>query len=303
MQPEDQIADPIEPVEAGLEAVQPAEGEVEPTPFEYPNQWNKDTRAAVEAMLGQPDGRKWADSIRKQWDEHDGRYRTTQAERDRYRSQADRWQQAIQPYEQQYRMLGMDPYAGVQQAIAWQAAIHQNPQQTLAQLAQMYGIQLGGQPAEDEPYVDPYVKQMKHEYDQKHQRVEGALSSIQNYFEQQKIEYAMQQIHAFATATDEDGTPKHPHLGEIPQDELVRLVNAGYSLDKAYSIACMSNDDVRAKMEQARAVKDAAARRVQAEKAQGALTAKSPAGKAGGTSARAPRTAAEAVDMALRELS
>ena len=303
MQPEDQIADPIEPVEAGLEAVQPAEGEVEPTPFEYPNQWNKDTRAAVEAMLGQPDGRKWADSIRKQWDEHDGRYRTTQAERDRYRSQADRWQQAIQPYEQQYRMLGMDPYAGVQQAIAWQAAIHQNPQQTLSQLAQMYGIQLGGQPAEDEPYVDPYVKQMKQEYDQSHQQIKGALSSIQNYFEQQKTEHAMQQIHAFATETDEDGNPKHAHFSEIPQDELVRLVNAGYSLDKAYSIACMSNDDVRAKIEQARAVKDAAARRVQAEKAQGALTAKSPAGKAGGTSARAPRTAAEAVDMALRELS
>lgn len=303
MQPEDQIADPIEPVEAGLEAVQPAEGEVEPTPFEYPNQWNKDTRAAVEAMLGQPDGRKWADSIRKQWDEHDGRYRTTQAERDRYRSQADRWQQAIQPYEQQYRMLGMDPYAGVQQAIAWQAAIHQNPQQTLAQLAQMYGIQLGGQPAEDEPYVDPYVKKIEQQYAQRFGNIENAIQSVLGQFGHQAQEQALGQIHAFATETDEDGTPKHPYFNEIPQDELVRLVNAGYSLDKAYSIACMSNDDVRAKMEQARAVKDAAARRVQAEKAQGALTAKSPAGKAGGTSARAPRTAAEAVDMALRELS
>ena len=302
MTPED-IGNAIDTAQADLEGSQPVEGgqAVEESPFDFPNAWNKETRASIESLLKAPDGRKYADQFRKQWDEHDKVYRSTQAERDRFRAQSERWQQAIQPYEQQYRMMGVDPMNGVQQALAWAQQIQQNPQQTLQQLAQMYGVDFS-KAQEDQPYVDPYVKQIESAMAQRLGKIEQAVNGVFGQFNQQAQERELQKIHAFANEQDEQGNLKNAYFNELPIDELVQLVNAGYPLERAYQIACLSNDDIRAKMEQAKAAKDAASRRVRAEKAQGALAAASPAGKAVTGKAKTPKNARDAVEAAFAEL-
>ncbi len=280
---------------------QPDGGEVE-SPFEHHPEWSKDTRAAIDELLKAENGRRYAETFRKQWDSGWNSWRTTQSERDKYRAAAERWNGVIQPYEQQYRMSGMDPVNGVQQALAWAQAIQQNPQQTLQQLAQMYGVDFS-KAKEDEPYVDPYVKQIEQQYAQRFGRIEQAINGVLGTFTQQSQSQALGYIEQFATATDESGNLLHPHFNDIPTDELVKLVNAGYPLDKAYQIACVASDDVRAKIEKAKAEKEAAARRVQAEKATAATAALSPKGKAIGKGATKPMSAMQAIEAAERELS
>ena len=306
----------MDPTETG-DAIEPTDvqtdlgaggGEAHEAPeFEYPDSWTKETKAAVESMLGHPEGRKWADQYRNQWQSAEEQQRKLQSDRDRYRAHAEqwgKWQQSLAPYEQQFRMYGIPLESGVMQALEWSKAIQSNPKQALQQLAQMYAVDFS-KPAEgtDEPYVDPYVKQLEQRYQRDIGGIQQALQGVMGHFQQQTVQQAVSQIEAFANATDESGAPSHPYFNDLDENELIRLVNAGYPLEKAYQIACMSNEDVAKKIAADKAKKDAAARRSDAEKAAGAAKALSPAGKAATSKPKAPRTAREAIEMAERELS
>lgn len=283
------------------------EAAAESSPFEYPDTWTKETRTAVESMLAHPEGRPWAEQWRNQWKSAEEQQRKLQGDRDRYRAHAEnysKWQQMLSPYEQQYRMHGIPIENGVMQAMEWSKAIQANPQQALQQLAQMYGVDFAkAEESADQPYVDPYVKQFEQRYQRDMGGIQQALQGVMGHFQQQTIHQAVSQIQAFADAVDESGAPSHPYFNELDEQELVRLANAGYSLEQAYKIACMANEAVAKKIEADKAKRAAAVRQTDAQKATGAVKALSPAGKAATASAKKPRDAGAAIDEALRELT
>lgn len=296
----------IEPTEVTQDLGTGGEAEAVETPaFEYPDNWTKETRSAVEAMLAHPEGRPWAEQWRNQWKSAEEQQRKLQGDRDRYRAHAEnysKWQQMLSPYEQQYRMHGIPIENGVMQAMEWSKAIQANPQQALSQLAQMYGVDFS-KAKEEEPYVDPYVKQIEQQYAQKFRGIEQALQGVIGHFQQQGVQQAVSHIQAFAEQVDETGAPSHPYFNELDENELIRLVNAGYPLEKAYQIACMADEAVAKKIEADKAKKAAAVRQTEAQKATGAVKALSPAGKAATTTAKRPRDAGAAIEEALRELT
>lgn len=302
----------IEPTEVPQDLGTGGEAEAVETPaFEYPDNWTKETRSAVEAMLAHPEGRPWAEQWRNQWKSAEEQQRKLQGDRDRYRAHAEnysKWQQMLSPYEQQYRMHGIPIENGVMQAMEWSKAIQANPQQALSQLAQMYGVDFSkAEETADQPYVDPHVKQLQQQYQRDMGSVQNAIQGVIGYIQQretqQQIELAEAEIKAFAEQVDETGAPSHPYFTELDQNELIQLVRAGYKLDRAYKIACMENESVARKIEADKAKKAAAVRQTEAQKATGAVKALSPAGKAATTTAKRPRDAGAAIEEALRELT
>lgn len=153
-------------------------------------------------------------------------------------------QEVIQPYAQTFAMQGMTPVQGISQLLAYQQALTENPQETLMQLAQAYGVDLQ-QAFENQPYVDPQVQTLQQKLESLEQQQAQAAQSQQ----QRQHEAIVEQIAQFASAADESGNPKHPHFESV-YDDIVTLMQMGRasSLEDAYAKAVQYNPEVQAQL-------------------------------------------------------
>lgn len=246
------VSDPIEPtepqeipepVEAGAPEVEPAAEPVEPAEpaIDFPAAWKKDYSEHWGSLPR--DVQQYIIEREKQAQQGINEKGQALSELER---QFQPLQEVIQPYAQTFAMQGMTPVQGVQQLLAYQQALTENPQETLLQLAQAYGVDLQ-QAFESQPYVDPQVQTLQQELQQVRQQLDQTAQSNQ----QRQHEAIVEQIGQFASAVDESGNPKHPHFESVYED-IVTLMQMGRasSLEDAYAKAVQFNPDVQAQLQQ-----------------------------------------------------
>jgi hypothetical protein len=157
----------------------------------------------------------------------------TDAELDKYRKRFDPYAQVLDPLEQQFALQGIAPQAGLQQMVAANQFLQQDPDRALMWLAQnfkpkdvkafiqgfaqQFGVDISGL-VQQQAWVDPEVKKLIGPLEEQNRQL-MELFQRQTQQQQQAYQYQYQQsamqiaeaIKGFKEATDENGNPKYPH--------------------------------------------------------------------------------------------
>jgi hypothetical protein len=157
---------------------------------------------------------------------------------------ADVWEGAVKPYLPLIEAQGAKPH----EAVTYLFEAHRQlssgtPEQRaayLAKVAESYGIDIAkaGTAAQEPPAVKELRERTERLERERHQEVQQ-----RNTETQQRV---ANEVVAFADAKDEKGQPKHPYFDECAED-IVALIHAGHTLDKAYEKAVYANPVTRAK--------------------------------------------------------
>jgi len=301
------VAAPVEqqePVEAAWEA--PG----------WTKRWKEPSRNALKALRDHPEARTHLDPLLKELDETYSYVGRRDNEFAQYRRQLDPIAEVIAPYVNQLHMQGMSPQQFVQQLLATQDSLRNNPDQTFPYLASMFKPRDAGQAikalaqawgadlgsvAQEAPYIDPALQQMLGGYQSELSQVKQAIWQQQQGQMQAQQAAVLNDIAAFESAADESGNPKHPHYREV-YDDMVMLIQMGRasSLPQAYDMAVRFNPKLSASMAEQQALKDAA--RQTAEAKQAAEASRNVSGKPKGRANQAS-SIEEAMRKAEKELA
>jgi hypothetical protein len=139
----------------------------------------------------------------------------------------------------------MDDVGAVRQLLAAHDYLRKDPANAIAWLANQYGVDIGAignDPALEDEFADPQVKQLQ-------QQVAQLTGFIQNQqTQQQSYEQASTQsfIDQFAAETDASGNPAHPHF-ETVRSVMGSLISSGNATDlkSAYEAAVYANPELR----------------------------------------------------------
>ncbi len=115
----------------------------------------------------------------------------------------------LEPYKQQWATQGLTPDQAVAQSLAITHHLNQSPKETLAYLAQQYGIDFNE--PEDYGSTDPKVQQLE----QKVTAFEQAQLQQAQQQQQQMMSNLQAEISAFEVAKNTDGSLLHPHFQEV----------------------------------------------------------------------------------------
>lgn len=158
-------------------------------------------------------------------------------------------QKALQPYEPFIKANGIDaPRAVTALFEAHRQLAEGTPEQKAAYLvkvAKNYGIDIGKAAASatgngaEEP---AYAKELR----ERTERLERDHQSRSTAEQKANSERIASEVTTFAEAKDEKGVAKHPYFDECSED-IVALINAGHTLEKAYEKAVYANPVTRAK--------------------------------------------------------
>ena len=228
----------------------PDEGVAQATGVVAPEHWPTEERAKFDALPeeARPLIVEVADRLhahhQKRVEEHRGDLDTL----DRLRP----LEQEIAPYREQLKLQGLNEAEVVRQLLAVRTSLQTNPQETIKWLSQSFGVDTG-KLAEDETYADPTETRLN--------AVEAQVQNVnqqnQQAIQQQQVALARQnvqaQIDTFATAKNEDGSLKHPHLDDVmpTMTQLThgyRAQNQAIDLEKVYQEACWLHEGTRAKV-------------------------------------------------------
>jgi len=160
---------------------------------------------------------------------------------------AEQMQQAIQPYENTIRGLGIQPAQAVQALMQADHVLRTSPPEQkrayLAQLAQQYGITLDGSeyyPPAGGP-VDPMIYNLQNELNS----VRGEIVGYKQQQEEAQNQTLLSEINSFADKAEyfEDARPT-----------MITLLQSGVAttLEDAYEKAIRLNDDLFQKSQQSR---------------------------------------------------
>lgn len=161
---------------------------------------------------------------------------------------ADVWETAVKDYLPLIQAQGAQP----QEAVRYLFEAHRQlssgtPEQRaayLAKVAQSYGIDFAkataaaGAAAEETP--------AQRETRERLERLENERAQEKRAAAEETKTRVANEVTAFADAKDEKGQPKHPYFDECAED-IVALINAGHTLEKAYEKAIYANPVTRAK--------------------------------------------------------
>ena len=185
-------AEPQEPKEPEKEA----KSQIEPPQFfkkEYRERWSE---------------------LDPEWQEYLTQYEK-QAREDYYKKsnslaeERKRHLEVIEPYRQQWAQLGLTPDQAVAQALSITQHLNQNPKETLAFLAQQYGIDFNE--STDNDYIDPKIRELE-------QKVEAFEKAQLQQAQQQQAQVTnnlQTEISTFETAKDASGNLQHPYFQEV----------------------------------------------------------------------------------------
>lgn len=264
----------------------------------YTTRWKADARDALSAFGGNPELRGQLDPILKQIEETNRYVGQREQELAQLNKRYEPLNDTLSQIEHQYNLQGMSLDMGLKQlvgsaqflatnpdqALPWLAGTYRprDPSAALQAMAQSWGVDMG-QLAQEAPYIDPSVTQIVGPLQQEINRLKQKEQEREALLEREKRDAIQAQIHAFAAETNEDGTPKHPHIERLEQ-EMARLIVGGLAKDlpSAYRKAERLDDELQAQLAAEKAKKDAATRSTAAKKAVGA--SQSVVGKGSGSS-------------------
>ena len=276
-QPEADEADD-EPDEASDDEAEdePAEAaELEALPA--PNHWPKDFAAKFEALDAPAQH-----MFMERYKDLEGDYTKKTQAIAKYKKRQDAFDEIMQPFKGDFERAGMDDVGAVRQLLAAHDYLRKDPQNAIAWLANQYGVDtsaIGNDPAAEDEFADPQVKQLQ-------QQVAQLTGFIQNQqTQQQSVEQASTQsfIDQFAAETDASGNPAHPHF-ETVRSVMGSLISSGNATDlkSAYEAAVYANPELRqeelkrvaAKQSQAKVKTEAVqkAKKAQRSKVRGSAT-------------------------------
>ena len=256
---------------------EPAEAaELEALPA--PNHWPKDFAAKFEA-LDAPAQRMFMERYK----DLEGDYTKKTQAISKYKKRQDAFDEIMQPFKGDFERAGMDDVGAVRQLLAAHDYLRKDPQNAIAWLANQYGVDtnaIGNDPAAEDEFADPQVKQLQ-------QQVAQLTGFIQNQqTQQQSHEQASTQsfIDQFAAETDATtGNPAHPHFEKV-RSVMGSLISSGNATDlkSAYEAAVYANPELRqeelnrvaAKQSQAKVKTEAVqkAKKAQRSKVRGSAT-------------------------------
>jgi len=235
-QPDEPDAEVDEADEAEAEEDEPAELEA----LAAPNHWPKDFAGKFEAL--EPAAQHM---FMERYKDLEGDYtKKTQAVA-QYRKRQEAFDEIMQPHKADFERAGMDEVAAVRQLLAAHDYLRKDPQNAIAWLANQYGVDMGAignDPALEDEYADPQVKQLQ-------QQVAQLTGFIQNQQTQQQsqVQASTQSlIDQFAAETDANGNPKHPHFERVRgvMGTLISSENAK-DLNTAYEMAVYADPELR----------------------------------------------------------
>ena len=120
----------------------PAQAEPPLPPLEAPERWGKGAKESWQALHGYEGSRAHLEALRNQWGETQ-KYVTQQEQaRAALERQYNPISELLSPYAQSWAQQGMSPDQGLRQIMSYAKALAENPQQTLLQLAEQYGVDL-----------------------------------------------------------------------------------------------------------------------------------------------------------------
>jgi len=211
--------------------------------------------------------------------------------------EVESYRQVIKPHVERFAAHGLNPQQGIERLLQWEKALSTNPQQAVAQLAQLYGVNLHSlTPDPNDPSAQPGVVQVR---DPRVDTLFAERAREKAEAEQRQAATIDAQIAAFKSDS------RNVHFDQV------RLVMAGMmqadgklSLQDAYDRAVWADPALRAQQQEAaskaqeaeRKAKDA--ERVRAAKRAAVSVRDNPgSGQINGTVAKAPnlRAALEAV--------
>lgn len=235
-------------------------------PLEAPAMWGKPFKESFAALAGNPEHRAHAEAWANQWKETQGHITRRDQEFADYRKRLDPVYGAIQPYEQYWAQQGMTTETGVRQLLAYAEALARDPASVIPQLAQMYGVDLQQLVAE-RPYVPQEMVALQQQVQQMQQAAQWQQQQQQQSFHARLGE----EIRAFQTATDEQGTLKAPHFERV-YDTMLALARGGAAknIQDAYDKAVRLDAELQTEIASEKAKQEAAARAAEANKAAGA---------------------------------
>ena len=259
--------------EADDEPAEAAELEALPAP----NHWPKDFAAKFEALDAPAQH-----MFMERYKDLEGDYTKKTQAIAKYKKRQDAFDEIMQPFKGDFERAGMDDVGAVRQLLAAHDYLRKDPQNAIAWLANQYGVDtsaIGNDPALEDEFADPQVKQLQ-------QQVAQLTGFIQNQqTQQQSHEQASTQsfIDQFAQETDASGNPAHPHF-ETVRSVMGSLISSGNATDlkSAYEAAVYANPELRqeelkrvaAKQSQAKVKTEAVqkAKKAQRSKVRGSAT-------------------------------
>ena len=218
---------------------EPAEAaELEALPA--PNHWPKDFAAKFEAL--EPPAQHL---FMQRYKDLEGDYTKKTQAIAKYKKRQDAFDEIMQPFKGDFERAGMDDVGAVRQLLAAHDYLRKDPANAINWLASQYGVDIGAignDPALEDEFADPQVKQLQ-------QQVAQLTGFIQNQqTQQQSYEQASTQsfIDQFAAETDASGNPAHPHF-ETVRSVMGSLISSGNATDlkSAYEAAVYANPELR----------------------------------------------------------
>lgn len=193
----------------------------------YTKKWKKEAREALAAFAQNPENAERWKALQGQLDETHKYLGQRDQMLSQYQKRYEPLNDLLSEAEQAYIRQGMTLDVGLRQQMAVAQSLAQDPDSTLAWLAQLYrprdaakfvqaiaqatGVDLA-QVSQAQPYVDPAISQMVNPLVQEiHQLKQIAFNNQQQQVLQQQ-NYALQQIQSFENAVDASGKPAHPYL-------------------------------------------------------------------------------------------
>jgi hypothetical protein len=238
-EPPEQQPEADEPDEANDDDDEPAEA-AELEELQAPNHWPKDFAAKFEAL--EPPAQHL---FMQRYKDLEGDYTKKTQAIAKYKKRQDAFDEIMQPFKGDFERAGMDDVGAVRQLLAAHDYLRKDPQNAIAWLANQYGVDtsaIGNDPALEDEFADPQVKQLQ-------QQVAQLTGFIQNQqTQQQSYEQASTQsfIDQFAAETDASGNPAHPHFEQV-RSVMGSLISSGNATDlkSAYEAAVYANPELR----------------------------------------------------------
>lgn len=181
---------------------------------------------------------------------------------------ADEWEGAVKDYMPLIQAQGIKPPEAVKYLFEAHRQLSSGTPEAkaayLAKIAKSYGIDVAKAAAgatataADEPAG---VKELR----ERTERLEREREQERKTAFEETGKKVASEVTAFAEAKDDKGNPKHPYFDECAED-IVALINAGHTLDKAYEKAVYANPVTRAKELARLKTEDEAALRAKAKK-------------------------------------
>ena len=229
-------ADEVDEDEAEQETAEAQELE----PMAAPNHWPKDFAAKFEALEAPAQH-----MFMERYKDLEGDYTRKTQEIAKYKKRNEAFDEIMAPFKGDFERAGMDEVGAVRQLLAAHDYLRKDPANAIAWLANQYGVDMaaiGNDPAAEDEFADPQVKQLQQQVAQ----LTGFIQNQQTQQQSQVQQSTQSLIDQFAAETDANGNPKHPHFDRVRgvMGSLISSENAK-DLATAYEMAVYADPELR----------------------------------------------------------